>query len=125
MTSLPEVIRSYIEAYNRKDVPGMLACLTDDVVFRNYANGRLTVETTGRRAFEDLALRGAAAFETRHQSLVRTISVEDTTLAEVEFVATVSAQPPAGLRAGQRVAVSGTSMFRLEAGRIRTLVDQT
>ncbi len=123
--TLPMVISRYVAAYNRKDVPGMLACLTHDVVFRNRAQGRLTVETSGRRAFEELAKIGAAAFKVRHQAVIRAITVEDTVLAEIEFTGTTSDNPPPGLRAGERVAVTGASLFRLEGGLIETLVDES
>jgi len=123
--TLPEVISHYVAAYNRKDVPGMLTCLTHDVVFRNRVQGRLTVETSGRRAFEELAKIGAFAFEIRHQAVIRAISVEDTVLAEIEFTGTASDNPPPGLRAGECVAVTGASLFRLEGGLIHTLVDES
>lgn len=125
MRTLPEVISHYLAAYNRKNVPGMLACLTHDVVFQNRAQGMLTVETSGRRAFEELAKIGAAAFEIRHQALIRAISVEDTVLAEMEFTGTASDSPPLGLRAGERMAITGASLFRLEGGLIQTMVDES
>lgn len=123
--TLPDVISRYVAAYNRKDVPGMAACLTHDVVFRNHSQGRLTVETSGRHAFEELAWIGAAAFEVRHQAVIRAIAVEDTILAEIEFTGTVSDSPPPGLRAGEHVAVTGASLFRLEGGLIQTIVDES
>ena len=123
--SLPEVIARYVAAYNHKDVPGMLACLTDDVVFRNRAQGKLTAETAGRHAFGELARSGAAAFESRHQAVIRAISVEDTTIAWIAFAGTASLSPPPGLRSGERVSVTGASLFRLEGGLIRTIVDES
>jgi len=123
--ALPEVISHYVAAYNRKDVPGMLACLTHDVVFRNRVQGKLTVETSGRHEFEELAKIGAAAFEIRHQAVIRAISVEDTVLAEIEFTGIASDNPPRGLRAGEHVAVTGASLFRLEGGLIQTIVDES
>ena len=28
---MPSVVKTYFEAFNAKDIPGMLACLTEDV----------------------------------------------------------------------------------------------
>lgn len=35
---MSELIKAYIEAYNARDVPGMLALLDDKVVFENISS---------------------------------------------------------------------------------------
>lgn len=55
MSTMPDVIRTYIAAYNQKDVAGMIGCLSDDVAFRNISAGVVMAEATSREAFEEMA----------------------------------------------------------------------
>ncbi len=123
--TLPAVIQRYIDAYNRKDVPAMLACLSEDVMFKNIAEGEVTVETTNKRAFADLAEIGVQAFECRHQDVLNAISVSDDTLIEVQFSAVVAADLPNGWTSGQNVSFRGASAFGVVDGEIVSIIDQS
>lgn len=120
---LPDVIARYISAYNSFDVPGMVACLTREVVFRNVSSGEVNAETNGRTAFADLANAGRLAFSERHQAVTNAITVLETTLVEIDYTATVAADLPNGWRAGQQIAFSGASAFELRDGLIDRIVD--
>lgn len=124
MSDLPAPIRAYLDAYDRKDVAGMLACLTDDVVFRDLSGGAVTVETTGKSAFAELAAFGAAALSERRQTVVRAITVADRTLVEIAYTATVARDLPNGWKAGQALDFNGASSFRVENGLIAEIIDQ-
>lgn len=125
MANLPAVIRAYIDAYNDNNVAGMLMCLSDEVSFRNISGGEVTAETSDKQSFEALAKFGVAAFETRHQTLTTAITVADTTLAEIAYSAVVAIDLPNGWKAGQQLAFSGASLFRVEDGKIVCLVDES
>lgn len=125
MSSLPDVIEHYIAAYNRKDVPGMLACLADDVSFRNLSGGVVTAEAKGKQRFAEMAAFGASAFETRHQQVNGAMSVDDTTIVQIDYSATVAMDLPNGWKAGQQLAFSGASLFRLAGDKIVAIVDQS
>jgi ketosteroid isomerase-like protein len=125
MASLPRVIKAYIDAYNRKDVDGMLACLSDRVSFRNISEGKVTAEALDKQSFAAMATFGASAFETRHQKVTNAITVSDTTLVEIAYSAVVAIDLPNGWKAGQELAFSGASMFRVDNGQILTIVDES
>ena len=125
MSKLPEPIETYIEAYNRMDVDDMLACLADDVVFRNLAGGAVTAEVTSKRGFEALARQGVAAFRSRRQVVTASITVADTTLAEIDYEAVVAADLPNGWKAGEQLSFAGASLFELKHGKIARIVDQS
>lgn len=125
MGALPDVIKAYIEAYNRKDVEGMLACLADTVSFQNISGGEVTAEAPDKKSFAEMAAFGATAFKMRRQTVTHAITVEDTTLAEIAYSAVVAMDLPNGWKAGQELAFSGASLFRVEAGRIARIVDQS
>ncbi|KAB2784154.1 nuclear transport factor 2 family protein [Brucella anthropi] len=124
MASLPDVIHAYINAYNNKDVDGMLVCLSDKVSFRNISGGQVTAETSDKQSLEDMAKFGASAFETRRQTVTNAITVADTTLVEIAYSAVVAIDLPNGWKAGQELAFSGASSFRIEDGRIVSIVDE-
>jgi len=125
MSQLPEIIRAYLEAYNRMDVAGMMACISDDVSFRNIVNGDITVETSGKQAFSELATAGVQALKDRQQTVTNVISVGSDTLVEIDYSAEVATDLPNGWKAGQKLNFQGASAFRVEAGKIVSIVDQS
>lgn len=52
---VPPMIRRYLDAYNRYDVPAMLACLSDDVRFENVSNSSGVTYANGKAALYELA----------------------------------------------------------------------
>lgn len=125
MFHLPAPIRAYLEAYNARDVEGMLAHLTDAVQFKNVSDGAVTAQTSDKAGFAELANAGAAAFSARRQTVRHAITVADLTLAEIDFTATVAVDLPNGWVRGQEIAFSGASAFRLEGDRIAEIIDQS
>lgn len=69
MITLAAPIGDYMEAYYQNDVDGMLACLTEDVVFKSISNGIVDTEANGKAAFAKLATAGVQAFESRQQTV--------------------------------------------------------
>ena len=125
MIKLPKPVEIYIEAYNDKDVDAMLACLADDIVFQNIADGAVTAEATSKRAFEEMARIGAAAFRSRRQAVTASITVADTTLLEIDYEAVVATDLPNGWKAGQELSFAGASLFELRDDKIVRIVDQS
>ncbi len=125
MGRLPDPIETYIDAYNRKDVEGMLMCLAGNVFFQNISGGEVTAEALDKQSFEQMARFGASAFESRQQKVVNAITVAGTTLAEIDYTAVVATDLPNGWKAGQKLAFSGASAFRVEDGKIISIVDES
>ena len=74
MSKLPDVIRNYIEAYNNFDIADMLACLSDDIEFKNITNGEVNTHTHSKAEFEVLANMGVSAFKSRTQTVTRSMT---------------------------------------------------
>lgn len=125
MPNLPDVIATYIAAYNSKDVPSMVSCLSDDVHFQNISAGEVTAETFGKIAFEDMAIFGASAFSTRRQMPTNAITVMDTTTVEIDYSAVVALDLPNGWKAGQEIILKGRTLFRVRDGKIFSIIDQS
>ncbi|WP_194164640.1 nuclear transport factor 2 family protein [Microvirga thermotolerans] len=120
---VPAPVRAYVDAYDAKDVDGMLRCLTENVPFQNIASGAVNAETNGIDAFAELARMGAAAFRERRQEVKGCIAVGNRVTIEVDYSAVVGADLPNGWKAGQALRFAGASYFELEGGRIARIVD--
>lgn len=123
--NLPSEIRRYIKAYNAMDVAGMLDCLSEDVVFRNYSGDTLTAEAGNKTEFAELAEFGVKAFRSRTQTVTHVISVADTTAVEISYDAVVALDLPNGWKTGQELRISGASLFQVSGGRITAITDQS
>ena len=121
----PEAVRRYINAYNAKDVEAMLACLSSDIRFTNITAGEVTAASSGLPQFRDLADAALTLFSQRHQEITQAITVGTTTLAEINYAATVAQDLPNGWKTGERVWLKGASLFDLKDGKIARLIDQS
>jgi ketosteroid isomerase-like protein len=113
-------IHRYIEAYNRKDVDGMMACLTTDVVFRHIEKGEIILEISGVRALRKQAEQAAALFSEREQILTSLTNYGDFWEASVVFRGTFAVGP----QAGQTIEAQGESRFFIENDLIAQLTDK-
>ncbi len=123
LAELPGVVKSYISAYNRKDVDALIACLTDDVRFENVSNSGQSLVTTSKAEFADLAQQSAAASQEREQSIRRTVVGDDAVAIEIDYRAKLAADLPNGMKAGDVLQLRGVSLFKLRDGGIAEIVD--
>jgi ketosteroid isomerase-like protein len=122
-TAPKQLIEAYIEAYNRFDVAGMLAPLRDDVVFRNVANGEITLTLSGKAAFRQQAEQATQYFSAREQRVTDwqvngqrvEVAIDYTAVAAIEF--------PNGLKPGDSLHLQGKSVFQVEDGQIISIED--
>lgn len=120
--TLPAIIRSYIDAYNRKDVAALVECVTDTVIFENISNTGQSLRIEGRSAFADLAMQGASMFTARHQT-VRTAVVDGGQVAlEVDWTG-VPAIDLGPIKAGNEFALRGASFLTIADGKLCRIVD--
>lgn len=110
------LIDRYIDAYNRMDVPAMLANIHREVIFENYAAGNLSVRTLGMDELRHLAESSLGLFAARHQTITGYSEVEGTAHVQIFFEGTFAIDLPNGIRAGQRIAMPGRSEFRERDG---------
>ncbi|MDP9414412.1 MAG: nuclear transport factor 2 family protein [Pseudomonadota bacterium] len=123
LAELPGIVKSYISAYNRKDVDALIACVTDDVRFENVSNSGPSLATTSKAAFADLARQSAEAFYEREQSVRRTVMGDDAVAVEIDYRARLAADLPNGMKAGDVLQLRGVSLFKLRDGRIAEILD--
>lgn len=119
------LIDTYVAAYNRFDIDGMLATLADDIRFENWSGDVLTAASDGSAAFRDLAEQGKAMFSERSQRITALRSHDRVTVAAIAWRGVLALDIPDGPRKGARLAVEGESTFRFAGGRIAAIIDRS
>lgn len=113
-----ELIVDYINAYNRFDIPGMLACLSPDVRFEHYERHALQLCVNGKHEFEQVARLSLSLFSSREQRILALQSLENEVRVELSFTAQLAQQPEAA-----PLKLQGSSEFRFKEGLISEIRD--
>jgi ketosteroid isomerase-like protein len=122
---IKDSIYRYIEAYNNFDIDTMMEVLAKDIRFENIAGGEVNAKTSGKAEFEILARQSARLFASRKQT-VKKIKIEgDRAFVEIEFEGVLAQDFPNGLKAGETLALKGTSEFGFTNGFISSIVDKS
>lgn len=125
MTTNKTLINQYLEAYTAFDVDGMLALLSADVVFENYANGQLTASAQGIEQFRALAEQSKRLFSEREQRLTALREWPDHVVAGIAFRGVLAHDIPGGPKAGSIIELDGKSEFEFRDGAITRIVDRS
>ncbi len=120
---MSELIKAYIESYNAKDVPGMLALLDDKVVFENISSHSGLTRTQSKKEFEHLAVQSLAYFTERKQTIRFLIETENAVSVEIDYYAVVAADFPDASKAGQTLQMRGVSIFEIRENKITRISD--
>ncbi|QJD82685.1 nuclear transport factor 2 family protein [Cohnella herbarum] len=118
-----EIIDTYVEAYNSLDVPGMINLLHKDILFRNFSNGVVNVETHGVQEFRKLAENSTKIFSSRRQTIIDWRAIDGKIEAIIDYEGILAVDLPNGLIAGDRMQLKGKSVFRIEEGKISLIED--
>lgn len=122
-TQAKMLVEQYIEAYNRFDVPGMLACLHPEVQFEHSTNGVVTVRLDSKEAFESQAIRAVAWFAERTQRIMALRWQDEQAEATIDYFAVTATDLPNGVKAGTTLSFFGRSQFSFRDGLIAFIQD--
>jgi ketosteroid isomerase-like protein len=117
------LIQDYIDAYNRFDVDGMLACVHPEIQFKNVSNGVVTAEADGIEALRRMAEQSKTLFSERNQTVLAFESGNGQVAVSVAFRAVPVVDLPGGMKRGQELKLTGRTEFRFKAGKIRRITD--
>ncbi|WP_046007167.1 nuclear transport factor 2 family protein [Pseudoalteromonas rubra] len=118
-----DLVEAYICAYNDFDIAAMLALLDQDIIFENESNGEITASAQGKAAFEQLAVKAAAIFESRQQTLTELALEENAATAHIQYQARLAVDLPNGLKAQDTLELEGKTLFRFENNKITYIKD--
>lgn len=122
-TDKETLIRKYIDAYNSKDVAGMLACVTDDVVFRNMTGGAVNMEIYGKSSLEEIAEKTKGLFKVRNQTVKNINFMTERTRVDIRFEAVFAMTLPNGVKKGDKMKMDGYSEYDFRDGLISYIAD--
>jgi ketosteroid isomerase-like protein len=117
------LVESYIEAYNRFDVAGMLRPLHEQVVFRNITNGEVDLTLTGKESFLQQAEQALQYFSEREQRVTDWQFSADKAEVLLDYSAVAAMDFPNGLKAGDPLHLQGKSVFEFADGLISSITD--
>lgn len=120
--TLPPIVRSYLDAYNRKDASALVDCVSDGVVFENVTNTGQTVRVEGKEAFAELAAQAVTMFASRKMT-ARTAVIDGNSVAlEVDWVGTptINFGP---MKVGVEMVMRGASFITIADGKLIRIVD--
>lgn len=123
MSRKEHIIRSYINAYNQFDIPGMVANLHDNIIFKNIQDGETNLLLQGKKEFRQQAELAKTYFTERQQNIISVKHSEDQTEIEIDYFAVLATDMPNGLKKGNALKLTGKSIFRFSDDRIIELTD--
>jgi len=119
------LVAQYIEAYNRKDVDGMLKPLHPSITFENISGGVRNMKLDGKKAFEEQAQKAKALFSERNQKVLSWNQVEGQVIVELEFLGTLLVDLSEDLKCGDRLNMNGRSTFEFIDDQISRIIDES
>ncbi|ADB40446.1 nuclear transport factor 2 family protein [Spirosoma linguale] len=120
---MEQLIQAYIDAYNAKDIPAMLALLDDHIVFENVSNTSGITKTTSKSEFEQLAVQSVTYFSERKQTIRFLVVGTNAAAVEIDYQATLAIDLPGGPNAGDQLNLRGVSLFEIKNGKITRISD--
>lgn len=118
-----KIIEQYIAAYNQFDIEGMLALLSDTVIFENYSGGELNLSIKGKDQFRDTAEQSAKLFTYRSQKITDRTLGEEQVIVKIDYHAILAVDLSDSHKAGDELRLSGKTIFRFSNGRLSYIAD--
>ncbi|MEO9971438.1 MAG: nuclear transport factor 2 family protein [Hyphomonadaceae bacterium] len=117
------IVSRYISCYNERDIEGLMACVTEDVIFENISNSGQNMRLDGRDAMGEVARLSINAFSYRRQKIISFIDGGDKASAEVQFEGKAAVDLPNGTKAGEMLTLLGASFFEIRSGLLCRIAD--
>jgi len=122
-TGMRALVDQYLDAYNRRDVDGMLAGVHPQVEFKNISAGVVNASARGVAELRNLAQQSLSLFSERRQVIDSFEGQGSRAVASITFYAVVAKDLPNGLKKGQVLNLSGRSEFEFQDGAISKITD--
>lgn len=118
-----KLVEGYIRCYNCFDIEGMLAYLSENVIFENESAGEVNARANGKGEFKKLAEQSVTLFSARNQEITGMEENGDSLTAYISYSGVLAVDLPNGLKSGQAIELVGRSEFRFEHGKISHIKD--
>lgn len=119
---VPQIVNSYVTAYNNRDAVALLQCTSSDIVFENVSNSHGTIVVVGQEAFADLVEQAANLFTERTITIRGSVVSGDKVALEIDWTG-IPAADFGTFAAGERVNLRGATFLTIENGKLCRIVD--
>jgi len=118
-----KIIQNYIDGYNEFNVEKMTADMHGDVVFQNIQNGEVNLTLNGIAAFREQAEQVKSFFDSRKQKTRAIKHDGDKVEIEIDYSAVLAIEFSSGMKKGEKVELTGKSVFKFIDNKIIELTD--
>jgi hypothetical protein len=118
------IIQNYLAAFNNFDLEGMMADFGEGILFKNVSKHHEELESYGITTFKKQAIFARKIFSSRKQLPLAFYHENERTLVDISYEATIGMDLPNGMKEGQKIQMSGKSIFEFEEGKITVLTDE-
>ncbi|MFK7792121.1 MAG: hypothetical protein AB8B88_05545 [Devosiaceae bacterium] len=122
---LPSTVVDFIEAYNTNNISGMLADVTDDVMFRHYCDAGVLFKAGDKVGFEAALNEDASAFKQRTHAVKTSMTMLGSTVLTTQFEAVVAQDLSNGWKAGTEIKLPSAAEFQFRDERIANITFRT
>jgi hypothetical protein len=119
------LVVDFINAYNSLDVEAMLQCLHPEVKFKNISGGEVNTAIEGIKQFEELARESLSLFSQREQKITSYSEEAEKINIEIEYNAVFANDLPNGMKAGDKLQLTGKSEYIIKDGLIYSIIDES
>jgi len=123
MNNREKIIENYIIGYNQFDLDKMVTNLDDNIVFVNIQDGVINMSLNGLDEFIQQAEKAKSYFSERTQTIKSFKHSDNKTEIQVDYNAILALDFPNGLKKGQKLNLTGKSIFEFEGNKIIKLTD--
>ncbi|CUI16935.1 conserved hypothetical protein [Candidatus Protochlamydia naegleriophila] len=117
------VVEDYITCYNSFNINEMVDCFTEGCRFEHISNASDKIICNGRAELKELASKSALSFDERKQTVTKWIIAKDFVVVEIDYEAVLASDFPDGMKKGDTIKSKGISIYEIEQGKIKRLVD--
>ncbi|MGB9936816.1 MAG: nuclear transport factor 2 family protein [Methanobacterium sp.] len=120
---MKKIIDGYIKAYNDFDAEGMTRHLHRDMIFRNIANGEVTLELIGKNAFKGQIQQAFALFKKREMKILDQKFDGNTVENKVSFKGVLAVDVSEELKKYDLIKLESKSIFKFKDGKVISIED--
>ncbi|MEJ2415914.1 MAG: nuclear transport factor 2 family protein [Exilibacterium sp.] len=120
-----KVIQAYVDAYNHFDLPTMLSCLDENVVFQKVAADVVDTETVGIAAFKALAEETEGLYSSRELKILGWDKKAQKVIVRINCHVTLNVDLPSGLKTGSPLDIRDVFEFVVRDGKIAEIIDRS
>ena len=122
-TGYQKMIENYIDAYNSFNIEKMMKDMHQNLQFENISNGEMSLATSGIEEFKHQAEQALHYFSERQQKINDLVFKDEQIEISIVYTAVLAIDLPTGQKAGDKLQLTGRSIFKFKDDKIIELHD--